>query len=96
MASNLVPDVLASPLPGYSSAVVGAVWDAVVRWWDGVELWLTQLGLALQVVLLMVVLLPACWWVARALDRIVGAIFDWLGHRYPADSAGAENSRDSR
>jgi len=60
-------------------------WDAVARWWDGVELWLTQLGLAFQVALLMLVLLPTCWWAARSLDRVVGLIFDLLGHRYSGD-----------
>jgi hypothetical protein len=60
-------------------------WDAVDRWWDGVELWLTQLGLALQVALLMPVLLPVCWGAARGLDRAVGLIFERLGHRYAVD-----------
>ena len=59
-----------------------AAWDAVARWWDGVELWLTQLGLAFQVALLMLVLLPTCWWAARSLDRVVGLIFDRLDQRY--------------
>ncbi|MGH3825406.1 MAG: hypothetical protein ACRDRA_21585 [Pseudonocardiaceae bacterium] len=63
-----------------------AGWDAVVQWWDGVELWLTQLGLALQVALLMLVLLPTCWWAARALDRCVGLLFNRFGHHYTADA----------
>jgi hypothetical protein len=62
--------------------VLWAGWDAVARWWDGVELWLTQLGLVFQVALLMLVLLPTCWWAARLLDRVVGMIFDRLGHRH--------------
>ncbi|MGH3709338.1 MAG: hypothetical protein ACRDRQ_14825 [Pseudonocardiaceae bacterium] len=66
--------------------VLWAGWDAVVQWWDGVELWLTQLGLALQVALLMLVLLPVCWWAARGLDWAVGLIFDWFGHRYAEDA----------
>lgn len=65
----------------YPSAVLWSAWDAVVRWWDGVELWLTQLGLALQVSLVMLVLLPVCWWGARALDRCVGALFERFDHR---------------
>jgi hypothetical protein len=73
--------------------VLWAGWDAVARWWDGVELWLTQLGLALQVALLMVVLLPACWWAARALDRVVGLLFDRLGARYRVQ---AEDVREPR
>ncbi|MGH3944783.1 MAG: hypothetical protein ACRDSI_07040 [Pseudonocardiaceae bacterium] len=70
-----------------------AGWDAVIRWWDGVELWLTQLGLALQVALLMLVLLPACWWAARVIDRVFGLVFDWLDHRYAVDIEDAEEPR---
>lgn len=66
--------------------VLWAAWDAVARWWDGVELWLTQLGLVFQVALLMLVLLPTCWWAARLLDRVVGMIFDRLGHRYAGEA----------
>ncbi len=70
---------------GYPAAVLEVLSD-VLQWWDGVELWLTQLGLALQVALLMLVLLPVCWWAARVLDRAVGVIFARLGHRYAVDA----------
>jgi len=71
--------------------VLWAGWDAVARWWNGVELWLTQLGLALQVALLMVVLLPTCWWAARWMDRVVGLLFDRFGPRYSME---AEDARE--
>ena len=51
----------------------GTVWDvarAVADWWDAVELWLTQLPFPLQVLLAVLVLLPACWGGAAALDRL--------------------------
>ena len=70
-----------------------AAWDAVARWWDGVELWLTQLGLVLQVALLMLVLLPVCWWGARGLDRVVGLIFERFGHRYAPEPEDAQEPR---
>ena len=73
-------------LASYPAAVLWAGWDAVARWWDGVELWLTQLGLAAQVALLMLVLLPVCWWAAKGLDRAVGLIFERFGHRYAGDA----------
>jgi hypothetical protein len=66
--------------------VLWAAWDGVARWWDGVELWLTQLGLVLQVAVLMPVLLPVCWWAAGSLDRVSAVIFDQLGHRYTGDT----------
>lgn len=50
----------------------------MIRWWDGVELWLTQLWLPMQLVLLMVVLLPVCWWVARLIDQGVDVASGWL------------------
>lgn len=56
-------------------------WEAVFRWWDGVELWLIQQWLPLQVVLVMVVLLPACWGAARLIDQGVDAASDWLRRR---------------
>jgi hypothetical protein len=65
----------------------------MVQWWDGVELWLTQLGLVPQVALLMLVLLPACWWMARALDRCVGLLFERFGHRYATDAEDAQEPR---
>jgi hypothetical protein len=71
-------------------------WDAVSRWWDGVELWLTQLGLALQVALLMLVLLPTCWWAARALDRASGLVFERRIDRYAVDAVDAENAWEPR
>ena len=43
---------------------------AVADWWDAVELWLTQLPFPLQVVLAVLVLLPACWGGAAAIDRL--------------------------
>lgn len=77
----------------YPALVLWAGWDAVIRWWDGVELWLTQLGLALQVALLMLVLLPVCWWAARGIDRVFGLAFDRLGHRYAVGEEDAEEPR---
>jgi hypothetical protein len=65
----------------------------VLQWWDGVELWLTQLGLALQVGLLMLVLLPAVWWAARVLDRAVGVVFERLGHCYAVDAEDVQEPR---
>ena len=71
-------------MAGYPAVVLEALSD-VLHWWDGVELWLTQLGFALQVALLTVVLLPACWWAARVLDRALGLIFARFGHHYAVD-----------
>jgi hypothetical protein len=73
--------------------VLWAGWDAVLRWWDGVELWLTQLGLALQVALLMPVLLPVCWWAARGLDRAIGLIFERFSR---LDALDAEDAQEPR
>ncbi|MDQ4011466.1 MAG: hypothetical protein M3228_12420 [Actinomycetota bacterium] len=72
-----------------------AGWDAVIRWWDGVELWLTGLVLPLQVAILMLVLLPVCWWAARVIDRVFGMVFERIGHRYPADAASSEAQTSS-
>ncbi len=79
--------------PSYPAFVLWAGWEAVIRWWDGVELWLIQLGLPLQVAILMLVLLPVCWWAARVIDRVSGLAFDRLGHRYTVDTEDVEEPR---
>jgi hypothetical protein len=71
-------------MAGYPAAVLEVLSD-VLQWWDGVELWLAQLGFALQVALLMPVLLPACWCGARVLDRAASLVLARFGHRYAAD-----------
>ncbi len=79
-------------MAGYPAAVLEALSD-MLQWWDGVELWLTQLGLALQVMLLMLVVLPLCWWAARVFDRVVGLVFERFGHHYAVDAEDAQEPR---
>ncbi|MBW0094302.1 hypothetical protein I4I73_15380 [Pseudonocardia sp. KRD-184] len=43
---------------------------ALADWYDAVELWVTQLAFPLQVLLAVVVVLPLCFLVALALDRV--------------------------
>ncbi|WP_199442316.1 hypothetical protein [Umezawaea beigongshangensis] len=57
--------------------------DAIAQWWDGVELWLTQLPFALQFPMVMVVLLPLCRSVAWLIDRAV----DWGTSEVTSDDA---------
>lgn len=44
---------------------------AVATWWDGVELWLTQLDFAVQVVLVVAVVGPVCWGAAAVIDTVI-------------------------
>jgi hypothetical protein len=44
---------------------------AVATWWDGVELWLTQLDFTVQVVLVVGVVGPVCWGAAAIIDTVV-------------------------
>jgi len=53
--------------------------DWLWQWWDGVELWLVQLPVAVQFPVVMVVVLPLCLGVARLIDRVA----DW-GAKNPA------------
>lgn len=62
-------------------------WDGAIRWWDGVELWLTQLWLPLQFGVLMLVLLPLCWWAARVIDCAVDLTFERFGRNRSAAAA---------
>jgi hypothetical protein len=59
----------------------------LLDWWDGVELWLTQLSFPFQVLLAVLVLLPGCWLAAagidRAVDRILAAVTSRRSLRAP-------------
>jgi hypothetical protein len=50
-------------------------------WWDGFELWITQLWFPFQVALVIVVLLPLCWGAARLIDRAVDRVSTLLPPR---------------
>jgi hypothetical protein len=56
---------------------VAAVLHAVATWWDGVELWLTQLDFTLQVIIVVGVVGPACWAVAALVDTLVERTVAW-------------------
>ncbi len=45
--------------------------SAFLSWWDGVELWLTQLDFTVQVVLVVAVVGPLCWGAAMVIDTVV-------------------------
>jgi hypothetical protein len=50
-------------------------------WWDGFELWVTQLWFPFQVALVIVVLLPLCWGTARLIDYGVDRVSALLPRR---------------
>jgi hypothetical protein len=49
----------------------------LANWWDGVDLWLSQLAFPFQFAIVIVVLAPVCFGVAVLVDRVV----DLFGHR---------------
>jgi hypothetical protein len=56
----------------------------LLDWWDGVELWLTQLSFPFQVLLAVLVLLPGCWLAAAGVDRLVDRVLAALAARRSA------------
>jgi hypothetical protein len=48
------------------------VWLWLANWWDGVELWLTQLPFPFEFAIVIVVLGPLCVALAVLLDRLFG------------------------
>jgi hypothetical protein len=60
--------------------------DWLAQWWDGVELWVVQLPVAVQFPVVMVVVLPICLGVARLIDRVA----DW-GANHPASAPEPES-----
>ena len=47
--------------------------EQVLRWWDGVELWVAGQGFLPQVVLILAVVVPLAWLTAGALDRVISS-----------------------
>ncbi|WP_156920410.1 GTP-binding protein [Segniliparus rugosus] len=47
--------------------------EQVLRWWDGVELWVAGQGFVPQVVLMLAVVIPLAWLTAGALDRVISS-----------------------
>jgi hypothetical protein len=46
--------------------------NAILSWWDGVELWLSGLGFVFQTVVVMPVVLALAYVIAAALDGALG------------------------
>ena len=46
--------------------------NAILSWWDGVELWLSGLGFVLQTIVVMPVVLALAYLIAAALDGALG------------------------
>lgn len=61
--------------------------DAIARWWDSVELWITGLPFIPQVALVLVTVVPLCFLVAAVLDRLMGRALELVAARRsgPAD-----------
>jgi hypothetical protein len=46
--------------------------NAILSWWDGVELWLSGLGFVLQTIVVMPVVLALAYLIAVVLDAVLG------------------------
>jgi hypothetical protein len=46
--------------------------NAILSWWDGVELWLSGLGFVFQTIVVMPVVLALAYVIAAALDGVLG------------------------
>ncbi|MCJ0892964.1 MULTISPECIES: hypothetical protein [unclassified Rhodococcus (in: high G+C Gram-positive bacteria)] len=53
--------------------------DAIARWWDGVELWVTGLPFVPQSVVVLLVLVPSAFLLARVFDRVLAVVLHLLG-----------------
>jgi hypothetical protein len=66
------------------------VFNGLIDWWDGAELWLAQRWFPVQFVLVMAVLVPVCLGAAWLIDKLVDKLAGWLGTA--RDSDGSSNS----
>ncbi|WP_415976546.1 hypothetical protein [Rhodococcus sp. 077-4] len=53
--------------------------ESVARWWDGVELWVTGLPFVPQAVVVLLVIVPAAFLLARVFDRVLAVVLRLLG-----------------
>lgn len=65
------------------------MFNGLADWWDGVELWLTQLGFPVQFVVVMVVVVPLCLVAAWVIDKLVDRVARLFG-------AGRDEQRPDR
>ncbi|WP_430333176.1 hypothetical protein [Rhodococcus sp. ACT016] len=66
--------------------------DQFASWWDGAELWVAGLPFIPQVVLVLAVMIPACFGIAWLLDRVLSAVFAAVGR---AESVGSDGGADA-
>ncbi|WP_245865464.1 hypothetical protein [Rhodococcoides kyotonense] len=52
---------------------------AIATWWDGIELWITGLPFVPQSVVVLLVLVPIAFGVARLFDRVLAEVLRALG-----------------
>lgn len=67
--------------------------DQLANWWDGAELWIAGLPFIPQVLLVLAVMIPACFGIAWVLDRVLSAVFAAIGRAEPAESAVCADAR---
>lgn len=53
--------------------------ESIARWWDGVELWVTGLSFVPQCVVVLLVIVPVAFGLARAFDVALAAALRILG-----------------
>ena len=68
------------------------MWQSILNAIDAVESWLVLLPLAVQIPLLLVVLVPICWFAARGVDVLV----DWLLNQIDRVRAGRDQGGEPR
>lgn len=66
--------------------------DAIARWWDGIELWVTGLPFIPQSLVVLIVVVPAAFGLAVVFDRVLA----WVLHLLGRDSGGTVDAIDAR
>ncbi len=68
---------------------------AIATWWDGIELWITGLPFVPQSLVLLLVLVPIAFGLARAFDRALAAVLHVLGRDARAERDAIDVASDS-
>lgn len=68
---------------------------ALATWWDGIELWVTGLPFVPQSIVVLLILVPIAFGVARLFDRVLAEVLRALGRDARSDRDVAVATDDS-
>lgn len=66
----------------------------IAGWWDALELWVVGLPFVPQVVLVVGVMIPVSYLIAKTMDRVLAGVLDWVRPDEPSASKNNHRTAD--